>query len=76
MTAGAENSPSVLSCIDKMIKEGCDCGSEVGTVHRGQGGEGSVPPEGTEEVWQKKELWERFLQVMLVRVPYLFYDRG
>jgi len=25
-----KNSPSVLSCIDKRTKEGCDCGSEVG----------------------------------------------
>jgi len=29
------NSPSVLSCIGKRIKEGCDRGSEVETVHSG-----------------------------------------
>jgi len=28
-----KNSPSVLSCIDKRTKEGCDRGGEVGTVH-------------------------------------------
>jgi len=28
-----KNSPSVLSCIDRRIKEGCDRGSVVGTVH-------------------------------------------
>jgi len=28
-----KNSPSVLSCIGKRTKEGCDRGSEVGTVH-------------------------------------------
>jgi len=27
-----KNSPSVLSCIGKRTKEGCDRGSEVGTV--------------------------------------------
>jgi len=30
-----KNSPSVLSCIDKRKREGCDRGSEVGTVHSG-----------------------------------------
>jgi len=30
-----KNSPSVLSCIDKRTKEGCDRGSDVGTVHSG-----------------------------------------
>jgi len=28
-----KNSSSVSSCIDKRTKEGCDHGSEVGTVH-------------------------------------------
>jgi len=28
-----KNSPSVLSCIGKRTKEGCDRGSEVGAVH-------------------------------------------
>jgi len=31
-----KNSPSILSCISKRIKEGYDRGSEVGTVHRGE----------------------------------------
>jgi len=30
-----KNSPSVLSCIGKRIREGCDRGSEVGTDHSG-----------------------------------------
>jgi len=30
-----KNSPSVLSCIGKRIREGCDRGSKVGTVHSG-----------------------------------------
>jgi len=30
-----KNSPSVLSCIGKRTREGCDRGSEVGTVHSG-----------------------------------------
>jgi len=30
-----KNSPSVLSCIGKRARKGCDCGSEVGTVHSG-----------------------------------------
>jgi len=30
-----KNSPFVLSCIDKRIREGCDYGSKVKTVHSG-----------------------------------------
>jgi len=30
-----KNFPSVLSCIGKRIREGCDHGSEVETVHSG-----------------------------------------
>jgi len=30
-----KNSPSVLSCIGKRIREGCDRGNEVGTLHSG-----------------------------------------
>jgi len=30
-----KNSPSVLSCISKRAREGCDQGSEVGAVHSG-----------------------------------------
>jgi len=30
-----KNSPSILSCIGKRTKEGCDHGSEVGIVHSG-----------------------------------------
>jgi len=30
-----KNSPTVLSCIGKRTREGCDHGSEVGTVHSG-----------------------------------------
>jgi len=30
-----KNSPSVLSCIDKRTKEGCDRGSVDGMVHNG-----------------------------------------
>jgi len=28
-----KNSPSVLSCIGKRTREGCNLGNEVGTVH-------------------------------------------
>jgi len=39
------NSPSASSCIGKRKKEGCDRGSEVGTVHRGdRDGEGRAIP--------------------------------
>jgi len=38
------SSPSVLSCIGKRTREGCDRDSEVGTVHSGYDGEGPVPP--------------------------------
>jgi len=49
------NSPSVLSCIGKRTREGCDRGSEVGAVHSRRDGEGPVPEE-TKEIWQKGEL--------------------
>jgi len=32
-----KNSPSILSCLEKRTKEGCDRGSKVGTVHGGKG---------------------------------------
>jgi len=38
-----KNSSSFLFCIGKRTKEGCDHGSEVGTVHSGRDGEGPVP---------------------------------
>jgi len=44
-----KNSPSVLSCIGKWTREGCDCGSEVGTVHSERGGKGPVPPRKPKE---------------------------
>jgi len=34
---------SVLSCIDKRTKEGCDRGSDVGTVISGRGGKVPLP---------------------------------
>jgi len=37
-----KNFPSVLTCISKMIREGCDRGSEVGIVHSGRDDEGLV----------------------------------
>jgi len=49
-----KNSPSVLSCIDKRTKEGCDRGSEVGTVHSGKDGEGPAPL-WKPGIWQKRE---------------------
>jgi len=39
-----KNSLSVLSCIVKKTREGCDRDSNVGTVHSGQDGEEPVPP--------------------------------
>jgi len=39
-----KNSTSVLSCICKRTREGCDSSSEVGTVHSGRDGEGAVHP--------------------------------
>jgi len=35
-----KNAPSVLSCIGKRTREGCDRGNEVRTVHSGQNGKG------------------------------------
>jgi len=42
--------PSVLTCIGKMTKEGCDRGNEVGAVHSGRGGEGPVSVRKHENV--------------------------
>jgi len=43
------NSPSVLSCTGKRIKDGCDRGSEIGTVDSGRDGEGPAPPRKQKE---------------------------
>jgi len=40
---GKKNYSSVLSCIGKKTKEGCDRGSGVGTVHSRRDGKGPVP---------------------------------
>jgi len=47
---------SVLSCIGKRTREGCDCGSIVGTVHNGQDRERSSSSKKIDEIWQKREL--------------------
>jgi len=38
-----KNSPSVLPCISKRTREGCDYGSKIWAVHNGSDGEGPVP---------------------------------
>jgi len=48
-----KNSSSVLSCIGKRTKEGCNRGSEVETVHSGRDGEGPVPPRKPKESRRK-----------------------
>jgi len=50
-----KNSSSILSCI-KRTREGCDCGSEVGTAHSKQDGGKASSSEETERIWQKREL--------------------
>jgi len=35
-----KNFPSVLSCIRKRTREGCDHGSEIGTVYSGRNNKG------------------------------------
>jgi len=44
-----KNFPSVLSCIGKRKREGCDRGSEVGTVQSGRDREGPVSPRKLKE---------------------------
>jgi len=46
-----KNSPSVLFCIGKRTKEGCDWGSEVGTVHSGRSGEFSSSVNDTRKIF-------------------------
>jgi len=43
---------SVLSCLDKRTREGCDRGSKVGTLHSGLDREGASSSEDTERIWQ------------------------
>jgi len=59
MTAGAVKDfffRFVLSCIDKRTKKGGDRGSEVGTVHKREDGEGPVPLRKPREIG-KRESW-------------------
>jgi len=44
---------SVLSNVGKRTREGCDRGSEVGTVHSGRDREGSVPARKPKESGRK-----------------------
>jgi len=44
-----KNFPSFLSYIGKRAREGCDRGSEVGTVHSGRDWERPVPPRKPKE---------------------------
>jgi len=43
------NSHSVVSCMDKRTKEGCDHGSEVSIIHSRRSGEGPVPLRNPKE---------------------------
>jgi len=56
-----KNSPSVLSCIGKKTREGCDCGSEVWTVHSGWDGEGPVPPRKPKESCRRGSCMKYFV---------------
>jgi len=51
-----KNFPSVLFCIGKMTREGCNRGSEVGTFHSGRDGEGLVPLRKLKESGKNREL--------------------
>jgi len=48
-----ESSPSVLSCIGKRTKEGCDYGSEVGTVQNGRDEKVPVPLRKSRQSWRR-----------------------
>jgi len=50
-----KNSSSVLSCIGKGTREGCDRGGEVGKSGGDDGG-GPVPPRKTKESGRKGEM--------------------
>jgi len=49
-----EEFSSILSCIDKRTREGCDRGSEVGAVTADETGKGQFLRE-TEGIWQEKD---------------------
>jgi len=61
-----KNSP-VLSCIGKRTKQGCDCGSEVGTVHSGQGPVtlGESKKSGKRESCEKDFVSRRYREYVL-----------
>jgi len=46
-----KNSPSILSCIVKRTKEGCDCSSKIGSGDSGRGRKGTVLLMETEGIW-------------------------
>jgi len=62
-----KNSPSVLSCIRKSTREGCDRGSEVGTIHSGWDGEGPVPPRKPKESGRRGSCEKDFVETWVMR---------
>jgi len=71
-----KNSPSVLSCIGKSIKEGRDRGSEVGIVHNEQDGEGQVPLKKPMESGKRENCKKNSSSGRVSNVPYLCNDKS
>jgi len=51
-----KNSFSILSCMEKRIKESCDRGNEVGSLHSRRDGERPVPIRKPKEFGKRKNL--------------------
>jgi len=56
-----KNSSSVLSCMGKRTTEGCNRGSEIGTVHSGRDREGPVPPRKPKESGRRGSCEKNFV---------------
>jgi len=71
-----KNYPSLLSCIGNRKKEGCDRGSEVGTVYKGKTGKDQFLRE-TKGIWAVEGVVRKSLSSRRVAgVPNLCNDRG
>jgi len=71
-----KNSPSVLSCIGKRTREGCDCGSEVDTVRNGRDREGPDSLRNRRYLAEERVVRKILSPGRLVGMPYLCNDRA
>jgi len=71
-----KNYLSVLLCIGKRTREGCDRGSEVGTVHSRRDGEVPVPPRKPKESGRRESCEKDFVSTKSNGCANLCNDRS